>query len=236
MNNDGQTNNITVCVISGLTFSGKSFLSNWLITQPEFKDVCQVAMDDVRQQVWGNKSLTCTEHVFKNELTRNIVKAKIIVERPRMIFLEMVMLTREYHQKPFLEMVQSASRYADRIQNEKGEGKVDIKFRCVLLYCDLETVSRRIQYRLKGNATGADVFDLQGYLDDAEEFELPCDYAPLPINTSDESAESVKKIRDEVIAFLQGQMSISDGEYHRRMQEAADILTESKKYAKGGTK
>lgn len=236
MVNGEQTNNITVCVISGLTLSGKSFLRNWLVAQPEFKDAHQLAMDDIRRQVWKDKDLTCIEHIFKNELTRNALKTKIVIERPRVTILEMVMLTREYHQKPFLEILQSARWYVENIQKEKGENKADIGFRCVLLYCDLETVRRRIQYRLKerDNTTGADVFDLRGYLDDAGEFELPVDYIPLPINTSDESFDSVKRIHEEVISFLRGQMPISDEEFKRRTKEASDILAEAKRYAKEG--
>lgn len=100
---------ILVGIFSGLVFSGKSFFRTWVMDLPEYKDAVFVAMDDIRQRFWPTRSdthITKTEHVFKNEATRFEVKTRLIVEKPLAVFLEMVMLTREVHQRPFVEMVE----------------------------------------------------------------------------------------------------------------------------------
>lgn len=236
---------ILVGVFSGLVFSGKSFFRTWVMSLPEYKDTVFVAMDDVRQRFWPTRSdthITKTEHVFKNEATRFEVKTKLIVERPPAVFLEMVMLTREAHQRPFVEMVKSADWYLQAIEREEAErdGKptpespITVDFRCIYFYCDLETVKRRIGYRQReletvGNITSASVFDFDGFLCVTRQIEIPpLGYIPLYLNTSDESQEALNRQRNEVLSFLRGEMPISEEELERRAAEAVAILDQAR--------
>ena len=233
-----------VAVFSGLTFGGKSFLREWVMGLPEYAGAQTLAMDPIRRQLFGDRSdthITKTEHVFKNEVTRFELKKKLIIERPPTVFLEMVMLTRAAHQRPFAEMMDSVNDYLRKIEQEEAQrdGRapstaVSVDFRCMYLYCDLEAVRRRIEYRRRdiersGNTTSASVFDLGGFVRGAQQIEIPPDgYMPLYLNTSDESPGAVAQNQAEVLAFLQGKMPISDQESQRRMAEAVSILTEAR--------
>jgi len=230
---------ILLGVFSGLTLSGKSFFRTWAMNLPEYKLAVFVAMDDVRQRLWpARSSNTKTEHVFKNEATRFEVKTRLIVEKPPVMFLEMGMLTREAHQRPLMEMVESANGYLQAIEREQAErdGKPipesfpAVDFRCVYFYCDAEAVKRRITYRqleleTLGNASGTDVFNFDGFLQGARQIEIPpAGYTPLYVNTSDESQEGLARQREEVLSFLKGEMPISEEELQRRASEAVTIL------------
>src|SRR3989338_8199905 len=236
---------ILVAVFSGLVFSGKSFFRNWVMGLPEYKEASMVAMDDIRKRLWGDKSdteITKSSHVFKNEATIFEIKSKLIVERPFAIFTEMVMLTREAHQRPFVEMIKSASFYLQSIEKEEAEQagwsmpelSVEVDFRCIYFYCDLETVRRRINYRLReietvGNITNASVFDFEGYLRGARQIEVPpIGYVPLYLNTSDESPVGLARQRTEVLSFLDGNM-LSEGETEKRKIESVKILEQARK-------
>ncbi|OGN05671.1 MAG: hypothetical protein A2831_00625 [Candidatus Yanofskybacteria bacterium RIFCSPHIGHO2_01_FULL_44_17] len=237
-------NRLLVVVFSGLVFSGKSFFRNWAMGLSEFQNAQTVAMDDIRKLLWGNKSdtdITKTEHIFKNEATRFEVKRRLIIERPPAMFLESVMLTREAHQKPFVEMIDSANWYLQTIEKEEAnrddlppsKQSIKIDFRCIYLYCNLETVRRRIQYRLRelevsGNKSNASVFDSEGFLRGAKQIEIPpVHYTPLYINTSDESPHALEKQRQEILLFLRGEMPIGTEEHQRRSDEAVMILNQA---------
>lgn len=231
---------ILLGVFSGLTLSGKSFFRNWAMDLPEYKNAMFVATDDVRQRLWSTRSgfLTKTEYLFNNEATRFEVKTRLIVEAPSAVFLEMVMLTREAHQRPFVEMVQSANQYLWAIEREEAardgkpipESPITVDFRCIYFYCDMEAVKRRIGYRQReletiGNASSTDVFNFDGFLLGARQIEIPpAGYTPLYINTSDESQEALARQREEVLSFLKGEMPVSEGELQRRASEAMTIL------------
>ncbi|MBI2098125.1 MAG: hypothetical protein HYT49_00470 [Candidatus Wildermuthbacteria bacterium] len=229
---------ILVVVFSGLVYSGKSFFRNWVMSLPEYKDAVLVSMDDTREFLWPGRSdahITRTEHVFKNEATRFVVKAKLIVERPQVLFLEMMMLTRDSHQRPFVEMIHDAKRYLQAIEREEAERDgvlvpdmpIAVDFRCFYFYCDLAAVRRRIQYRLQevGNPTNASVFDLEGFLRSARQVEIPpFGYTPLYVNTADESPKALARQRAEVLAFLRGEMPISEEELRRRAEEAVEMV------------
>ncbi|OHB13715.1 MAG: hypothetical protein A3G05_02190 [Candidatus Zambryskibacteria bacterium RIFCSPLOWO2_12_FULL_45_14] len=234
-----------VGVFSGLVFSGKSFFRNWVMGLPEYKDAVFVSADAVRNRLYGDRSdthITKTEHVFKNEVTRSDVKTKLIVERPPAVFLEMVMLTREAHQRPFVEMVESANLYLQTIEQEEvqrdgkpvPESSVKVDFKCVYFYCDLETVKRRVGYRQReletcGNVTNASVFDLNGFLRGAQQIEIPpVGYTPLYLNTSDESEGALYRQHEEVLSFLRGEMPVDEKELERREAEAIAFLEQAR--------
>jgi len=239
---------LLVGVFSGLVFSGKSFFRNWVMSLPEYKDAVFASADAVRQRLYGDRSdthITKTEHVFKNEATRFEVKTRLIIERPSAVFLEMVMLTREAHQKPFVEMVESVNWYLQTIERETTErdgqsipdSPVKVDFRCIYFYCDLEAVKRRIGYRQQelktvGNVSNASVFDFDGFLRGARQIEIPpAGYTPLYLNTSDESPEALTRQRQEILFFLKGEMPINEEELQRRFHEAMCILRDARNSA-----
>ena len=229
---------LLVGVFSGLVYSGKSFFRNWVMGLPEYRDALLVAMDDTREFLWPGRSdshITRTEHVFKNEATRFVVKTRLIVGKPSALFLEMVMLTRKDHQHPFVEMVEDAQRYLQLIEREEVERDgvpvpkipIAVDFKCIYFYCDLAAVRRRIDYRLRetGNPTNASVFDLEGFLRGARQIEIPpSGYVPLYVNTSDESPEALDHQREEILSFLRGEMPISVGELNSRAAEAVEMI------------
>lgn len=230
---------ILIGVFSGLTYSGKSFFRDWVMALPEFKRARLVAMDNTRERLWPGRAdahITATEHVFKNETTRFEVKTMLIVEKPSALFLEMVMLTRAAHQRPFVEMIGDANRYLQIIEREEAkrdeapapEKPIEVDFRCVYFYCDLATVRRRIEYRRRereiGNLTDTGVLNLEGFYRSARQIELPEDYVPLLVNTSDETPEALTHQHGEILSFLRGEMPISKEESTRRAAEAAAIL------------
>lgn len=240
-----ESRRILVGVFSGVVFSGKSFFRNWVMGLPEYRDAFFASADAVRQRLYGDRSdthITKTEHVFKNETTRFEVKTRLIVEKPPAVFLEMVMLTREAHQRPFVEMVESANWYLQTIEQEEAqrdsrpipESPVKVDFRCIYFYCDLEAVKRRIGYRQReletvGNVTSASVFDFDGFLRGARQVEIPpAGYIPLYLNTSDESQEALNRQREEILSFLRGEMPISEEELQRRAAEAVAILEQAR--------
>jgi hypothetical protein len=233
-------------MFSGLVFSGKSFFRNWAMGLPEFQNAQTVAMDDIRKLLWGDKSdteITKTEHVFKNEATRFEVKKRLIIERPPAMFLESVMLTKEAHQKPFAEMIDNANWYLQTIEKEEAtrdglqppEQSIKVDFRCIYLYCDLETVRRRIEYRLRevaasGDTSNASVFDFEGFLRGARQIEIPpVHYTPLYINTSNESSCALEKQHQEILSFLREGIPIDTEEHQRRADEAVTILDQARK-------
>ena len=237
---------ILVGVFSGLVFSGKSFFRTWVMSLPDYKDAVFVAMDDIRQRFWPKRSdthIVKTEHVFKNEATRFEVKTKLIIERPLAVFLEMVMLTREAHQRPFVEMIKSVNEYLQTIGREEpqrdgkpaSESPVEVDFRCIYFYCDLETVKRRIGYRQReletvGNIFNASVFDFSGFLRGAQQIEIPpAGYIPLYLDTSDESEAALTRQREEILSFLRGEMPISEEELQRRAVDAVSFLDEARR-------
>lgn len=237
---------ILVGVFSGLVFSGKSFFRNWVMSLPEYKDEVFVSADAVRGRLYRDRSdthITKTEHVFKNEVTRFEVKTRLIVKRPPAVFLEMVMLTREAHQRPFVDMVESVNWYLQTIEEEEAkrdgqpvlESPVRVDFRCIYFYSDLEAVKRRIGYRKReletmGNISNASVFDFDGFLRGAQQIEIPpTGYVPLYLNTSDESEEALNRQRQEVLSFLRGEMPITEKELERRAVEAVGFLDHARR-------
>src|SRR3989344_892397 len=229
---------LTVCVVSGPTLSGKSYLLHWLLGLPEYDQAPLIEMDKMRQSIFGSRKLTATEHVFKNEATLHALKTRLIAERPDMVFLEMGAPTEDQHQKPLVATVADAKRYINRIEAERSQGKeqknrdLKINLRVVLNYCDIESVKHRIGYRQKqlDGESDTDVFDLETYLRDMSLlFETPRVYKPLPVNTSDESETAVQAYRREVLSFINGGWPISNADWMARMDEFEDIIGQAKK-------
>src|SRR3989344_3980805 len=189
-------------VLSGITGSGKSWLLKKMLERPEFQNTVHVQMDVIGKRVWGDRWITPTERVFRNELTRNEIKMKLIVEKAKIVFLEMPLLTRKYHQKPLVAVARDTERYLQAIEKELAQKEnreavqPHVRLNVVLVYCDIETVSRRINDRNReSDATGTNVFDLHGYFETSAHFQLPdmALYTALPLNTCDETLSGQDK-------------------------------------------
>lgn len=224
---------ILVGIFSGIVFSGKSFFINWLYGLPEYNrgGVCKISSDDVRQRLWGNKNLTEAEQIFKNEVTRHELKTLLVVKKPAIVLLELGLLTR-IHQQPLAETIKSAEWYLRKIAEEEQSCPYSIDLRVICFYCDLETVKRRVRYRLEevrcgDNKTNADIFDFNAYLKNARRAELPVDYNPLYLNTSDESPKALAEQRQEVLEFLSGR-SPKPAIMIERSHEIAKILEQAR--------
>lgn len=236
MSHNGQE--LTVCVVSGPTLAGKSYLLNWLLGLPKYKNSFLIEMDKVRQVLFGNRKLTDTEHVFKNETTLCCLKKCLVIERPDIVFMEMGLPTEDRHQIPLIATIADAQRYVDRIETERGletrqeSNGFKINLRVILTYCDIESVKRRISYRLNkpDDKSYTDVFCIETYLRDMSLlFEVPRIYKPLPINTSDESETAVKAHRQEVLFFIAGGWPFNHATWTARIDEYKDIIDQASK-------
>jgi len=189
--------NVVVVIISGHTFAGKSHLLRKLRSCVAFAESPMVEMDRIRQRVWGGIRLTREEHRYKNELARRELEQMIILEHPPFILAELGMPTRDHHQKPLVEMVTRATRTLAIISEEKSNSENNVAedfrvhLRVVQLYCDVETIHRHLRYRLQSDdQTGTHVFDLNGMAQDLSVCEVPIDYQPLILDTSDQTKEA----------------------------------------------
>ncbi len=225
---------MTVCVVSGPTLSGKSYMLNWLRCLPAYKNAPLVEMDKIRQTIFGGRKLTDSEHVFKNEATLHALKTKLIMDRPSIIFMEMGLPTEEKHQKPLVATIVDAQRHIN--EEEIGRGRrcaLRIALKIILNYCDIESVKRRIGYRRNhpGDDSGTDVFSLETWLRDMSLlFEPPRIYTPLPINTSDESEAAVQEYRQEVLSFISGDhLPIDSTAWRSRMNEFEDLINQARR-------
>ena len=230
-----------VNVMSGAICVGKSRLVKELLKLPEFRDAATVTLDQVGIRHWGRRIMTKTEKVYRNELARNEVKEQLIVNWAEHVLVDMPMLTRANHQKPFVEMIGDAERYLRLIDPERDalEGKKIttnrpfVYLNVVLLYCDFETVKRRITVRgLEAEKSDSPAVSMEAVLDVAVQFELPKDYVPLPIDTSDES-ESAEELRmREIRGFLLERKFPTSSVFRERMAQARACRDELKEEAR----
>ena len=109
--------NRTVLILSGLEYSGKSYLLKRLLDRPELADAKAFPTDPIRIELYGDRAdthVTKHEHIFKNEVGR-FRMLKALVLGARVVVSEAVMLTRQNHQLPMVEMVRQACRYVRNI-------------------------------------------------------------------------------------------------------------------------
>lgn len=185
---------INVCVISGMTFSGKSHLLEWLLAQPDFKNSPIIEMDKIRVAAFGEQQLCRTEHRYKNELTRQAIKNRAVIHRDQFIFSEMGMLSHDYHQQPLADTISDANRYLKMICEENGLEPILVGLRVVLVFAHLPTVQKRVERRLleikETHELCMDVFDLTSYADEASQIDFPIiAYRPLLLDTTNEDQE-----------------------------------------------
>ncbi len=97
--------NRTVIVVSGLPYTGKSWQLRRMLSLPGFEDGIVVQMDEIRVGLYGHRSdtdVTRSEHLFKNEKTRNTVLEKLVLGH-RLVLTEDSQLTVAGHQQPFVD-------------------------------------------------------------------------------------------------------------------------------------
>lgn len=227
-----------VNVISGLTLSGKSWLLEKLLQIPEFRSAAVIRMDDIRKQFWGDKPITSVEGIFRNELTRMMIKAQLIIDEAPLILVELPMLSRKNHQEPFVQMIRETEWFIQEIEKERAdkEGRAlseltTVALRVVLLYCSPQKAHERLPRRRDGaDATNTIVFDEDQYLSIATRFELPDEktYVPLPVNTTDDDKE---RILQEVLDFLNGRL-LDQELTEKRLGQAQQYLNEAKEEAR----
>lgn len=234
-------NEKNVNVISGLICVGKSRILKLLRQQEQFHNAYYIRLDDVGIEYWGKYAhLTKHEKVFRNEVMRFIIKQQMIVQDTEQILIEMVMLTRKYHQEPFVEMIRDTQRQLRLIEPEQvAQGRKAISglpcfvnLNVVLLYCDVETVRKRITKRAASLNTGnSPIIDMAGVYDTALQFEMPESYYPLLINTSDESPKAEQKRLQEITAFFFWGKQIDQKTAEDRLCEAREYLDQLKQLA-----
>jgi hypothetical protein len=213
-----------VGIISGLTFTGKSFTMKKLISLAQFRNAAVIEMEEIRKRYWGERYTYESLKNFRNELTRMEIKRLLLIEERDMVLAEIPMLTDIYHQRPMVSMLQDASLCLAGIQKdkerrgEKFETNVDIELRVVLLFASVEAVEKRVNYRKSDPNDSSDVRSIKQYAWIAEQYQLPSAYTPLYIDTSDETKteENFKKI----VNFLE------TGEYNAEENNRLKILAE----------
>jgi len=240
-----------VNVISGLPRTGKTTLLENITGKPEYKGAVIVRMDEVGNLLWRERQavrkgstdteLTPTEKVYRNEATRNEIKKQLIVKNAGIVFSEMPLLTRQYHQRPLVEIVSSAEWYIQGIEKDIANRNSPpspvnpsrVHLNVVLLYASPDIVRERVEKDKENPRSKSDAGHINIFLDAALKFEFPDCYPYLLVDTTDESLGADQQRIEEVIAFLMG--SISPQELaslnFERMPEAVADLEEARRQA-----
>ena len=145
-------------VISGLPRAGKTNLLERVTERPEYKSAVIVNMDEVGKKLWGDRQsaregstdteLTDTEKILRNEGTRWDMKVQLVLHNAGIVFAEMPILTRDYHQRPLVEMVSNAEWYIQGIEKDLAirnsqplpANPSRVYLNVVLLYASLDIV------------------------------------------------------------------------------------------------
>ncbi len=226
----------SINVFSGCSCVGKSTYRDKFGNLPELQGAVSVGLNEVGIRYFGKRIMTKTEKVYRNQLAREEIQRRIIVDGASQILLDMPMLTRENHQEPFVRMVEETNRYLEIIEPERAalENKTldpslcTVKLNVVLLYCSLNRVRDRIERR-KRDANYADsILRMEGVLRMGSQFEMPEAYEPLLINTTDESEEAEKGRMSEILTFFLRGEKPSQEIVRGRMLEAQAFLDELK--------
>lgn len=221
-------------VLSGLICTGKSAYLKKLMRWHEFRNATTIGLDDVGIRYWGNRAMTTTEKVYRNQLAREEIQRRIIVDNAKTVLVEMVMLTMKNHQEPFMRMIAETEHYLQRIEPERArmeqrpplhdDGGINVNV--VLFYCSLERMRERIERRKSEGSNNSPVFSMDGALHAAIQFEMPEVYDPLLINTTDENVDAeLERMREMKAFFLRGEKP-SRVTCDARKEEAESYLCE----------
>ena len=202
-------------LVCGLSATGKSRGADYVMNLFPREDPRFFDMDEVREKTWGEraKNLTSEEHRFKNKLTRNEVQ-KAFVLGARIVVLNMVMPSKNSHQKPFVEMVRETERMLSQIEFEREVGgwdpgphpdayKITIDVRALWFDCDQETARKRLEERAK-NPHVSDLTDIKIWLRNKATFEPPDgeNYPFIRVDTTDESVDAEQRRQTAIKDFV----------------------------------
>ena len=222
--------NRLVLIVSGLQYSGKSYLLKRLLARLELADAVAFPIDPIRIALYGDRAdthVTKTEHLFKNEWSRYEMLRALVLGR-RVVASEMVMLTRSGHQGPMLEMVARAEQYVQIIEREYAQRDglpppvpSQVQLKVLLPYASLDCIAERLTANQEERRqSGSIVFDWRGMFGGYSQFEFPdaSTYEPLYLDTSDESAAANEARLAEILAFLKDELDLKVLNSDRRLQ------------------
>ena len=115
---------LVVGIFSGITFSGKSFFMRKFLQLQKFPNAFRVSMDEIRVRFWGDRSSSEAEKIYRNELVRQEIKTKLIIERAPQVLVEAPMLTNKFHQLPMVKAMDEATWYLQKM-DKKDPSKYD---------------------------------------------------------------------------------------------------------------
>lgn len=204
-----------IVVFSGLPFSGKSFMLKKIVQHEGFKDATVVRLDEVFHRLYKNRAdnhVTKTEHLFKNEELRSDILRHMVLGAEKVV-TEAVMLTRDNHQRVFVELTKKAEHYVRTIEAEYAERDgvsipktpFSVNLKVILCFASPEIIERRANHlseERKGDL--APVSTLKGTWNAYRQFEFPDEttYEPLYINTTGESDGAGQVRMSEILAFI----------------------------------
>lgn len=241
-------------VVSGHMGGGKTMWFKFLTGLPENQgpDTLAFTRDDLVVKYFGKRAegtspednsqarllaiynkMTNQERLYIDEILRVDTERAIIVEDKKRVIFDAGMSSRELHQKPFKAMVEKVQALIGVIDTERAakqgllppDPASKINLRVVILYCDFETVRRRMAERwphLSSNELPPPIIET------LPKYPMPIDYPFLAINTSDESPDAHNKRKQEIMDFFAGRITDSDL-IAARAQEAKQCLEAHKR-------
>ena len=192
----------TLVVVCGLPTTGKTTVTQALKKHFVGDQYRFVAMDEVREETWGSKkSLTDTEHVYKNRVTEREAQNAFIVHEATCVFYDAVMLTREQHQKPLVAMVKDTEDWLSEIQQDKLGTPIDVqvRIRCVWLTCPAEVIKQRLEQRFV-DPSGAHSVNMDAWHALEKRFDPITEF---PCRQFDTSEISLQDLVQEVVQYIQ---------------------------------
>jgi len=190
-----------IVVFSGLNCGGKSHWLNRIRAHPRFECLPVVRMDDVRIALFGDRAdthITPSEHLYKNERVRQIILEHLVLGAEG-VMTELILPTREGHQRPMLGLAERADAYVQAIEQESAKRDnlqlptpSRVHLRVILLHCSLSAAKRRLE-SAERQRSGSAVFDMKGMRGATLLFEPPAMYTPLILDTSLETPEAVRR-------------------------------------------
>jgi predicted kinase len=192
----------TLVVICGMPTTGKTTLTQALKEHFVGDEYRFISMDEVREKTWGSKkSLTGTEHMYKNRVTERAAQNAFIVDEATCVFYDAVMLTREAHQKPLMAMVMDTENLLSQIQEEKGVSPATVEIDVIgaWLTCPAEVIKQRLEARFD-DPDGLHSVDMDAWYALERRFEDIMEFDFLKFDTSEISLEDLAQ---KVVEYIQ---------------------------------
>lgn len=218
-------------LVTGHNGAGKSYYFQYLSSLPEYqgprvfiasKDTVYVRYYAERtgKQVENNQSgylaiyntITQQDRFYTDELLRVDTERAILVNKAERVLLDVVMRTRLIHQKPFVAMVKKTERWLRLIEIDlaKLQGLLppyppsSVNLRVVFLFCDFETVQRRLTERWKNLPNDHKL--PPSFVESTMGLQMPTAYQFLALNTSELGLVAGDRRKQEIKNFFAGKM------------------------------